>query len=67
MICVIFRMNFSNFSNLMTHPPYLFKSIGIGIGIGATSPYLLCIGSIPKYAVSHTTTFFHLWTRFILN
>ena len=40
----------------MTHPPYLLKSIGIGIDIGDTGPYLLCIGSIPKYAVSHTTT-----------
>ena len=38
----------------MTHPPYLLKSIGVDIG--DTGPYLLGIGSIPKYAVSHTTT-----------
>ena len=40
----------------MTHPPHLLQSIGIGIDIGDTGPYLLGIGSIPKYAVSHTTS-----------
>lgn len=38
----------------MTHPPYLSKSIAIG----DTGPYLLVVGSIPKYSVSHTTTSF---------
>lgn len=36
----------------MMHPPHLLKSIRIY----DTGPYLLGIGSMPKFAVSHTTS-----------